>query len=156
MDKSRPKGWACRRPDLIPRPPFLAQLSLRTVNSSRSAYACFLFAPLFFQLYQAASPGQDPLRCKILMKVRPFPQQQHCTPPGTPASSASALRHSADADWGERSEQGTAAHSTVQGVTDTSTEGNGRCGARDQSCQGPGESGDIQADLLRHSRQGTA
>lgn len=44
-------------------------LSLRTVNSSRSAYACFLFAPLFFQLYQAATPGQDPLRCKILMKV---------------------------------------------------------------------------------------
>lgn len=43
-------------------------LSLRTVNSSRSAYACFLFAPLFFQLYQAATPGQDPLRCKILMK----------------------------------------------------------------------------------------
>lgn len=43
-------------------------LSLRTVNSSRSAYACFLFAPLFFQLYQAASPGQDPLHCKILMK----------------------------------------------------------------------------------------
>lgn len=43
-------------------------LSLRTVNSSRSAYACYLFAPLFFQLYQAATPGQDPLRCKILMK----------------------------------------------------------------------------------------
>ncbi|XP_036026090.1 cell cycle checkpoint control protein RAD9A isoform X3 [Onychomys torridus] len=43
-------------------------LSLRTVNSSRSAYACFLFAPPFFQLYQAASPGQDLLRCKILMK----------------------------------------------------------------------------------------
>lgn len=43
-------------------------LSLRTVNSSRSAYACFLFAPLFFQQYQAASPGQDLLRCKILMK----------------------------------------------------------------------------------------
>ncbi|XP_022446991.1 cell cycle checkpoint control protein RAD9A isoform X3 [Delphinapterus leucas] len=49
-------------------PLFLAQLSLRTVNSSRSAYACFLFAPLFFQQYQAATPGQDPLRCKILMK----------------------------------------------------------------------------------------
>lgn len=47
---------------------FLAQLSLRTVNSSRSAYACFLFAPLFFQQYQAASPGQEALRCKILMK----------------------------------------------------------------------------------------
>uniref|UniRef100_A0A2K5D822 Cell cycle checkpoint control protein n=1 Tax=Aotus nancymaae TaxID=37293 RepID=A0A2K5D822_AOTNA len=43
-------------------------LSLRTVNSSRSAYACFLFAPLFFQQYQAAIPGQDLLRCKILMK----------------------------------------------------------------------------------------
>ncbi|XP_037373371.1 cell cycle checkpoint control protein RAD9A isoform X2 [Talpa occidentalis] len=43
-------------------------LSLRTVNSSRSAYACFLFAPLFFQQYQAATSGQDPLRCKILMK----------------------------------------------------------------------------------------
>ncbi|XP_063138223.1 cell cycle checkpoint control protein RAD9A isoform X1 [Rattus norvegicus] len=44
-------------------------LSLRTVNSSRSAYACFLFAPLFFQQYQEASPGQDLLRCKILMKL---------------------------------------------------------------------------------------
>ncbi|GAB5578159.1 cell cycle checkpoint control protein RAD9B isoform X3 [Prionailurus iriomotensis] len=43
-------------------------LSLRTVNSSRSAYACFLFAPLFFQQYQAATPGQEALRCKILMK----------------------------------------------------------------------------------------
>ncbi|XP_009006802.2 cell cycle checkpoint control protein RAD9A isoform X1 [Callithrix jacchus] len=43
-------------------------LSLRTVNSSRSAYACFLFAPLFFQQYQATTPGQDLLRCKILMK----------------------------------------------------------------------------------------
>ncbi|XP_036786814.2 cell cycle checkpoint control protein RAD9A isoform X2 [Manis pentadactyla] len=43
-------------------------LSLRTVNSSRSAYACFLFAPLFFQQYQAATPGQEPLRCKILLK----------------------------------------------------------------------------------------
>ncbi|XP_007450496.1 PREDICTED: cell cycle checkpoint control protein RAD9A isoform X2 [Lipotes vexillifer] len=48
--------------------PLEAGLSLRTVNSSRSAYACFLFAPLFFQQYQAATPGQDPLRCKILMK----------------------------------------------------------------------------------------
>ncbi|XP_049748590.1 cell cycle checkpoint control protein RAD9A isoform X1 [Elephas maximus indicus] len=43
-------------------------LSLRTVNSSRSAYACFLFAPLFFQQYQAATQAQEPVRCKILMK----------------------------------------------------------------------------------------
>ncbi|XP_006860914.1 PREDICTED: cell cycle checkpoint control protein RAD9A [Chrysochloris asiatica] len=43
-------------------------LSLRTVNSSRSAYACFLFAPLFFQQYQVATSNQDPVRCKILMK----------------------------------------------------------------------------------------
>ncbi|XP_012613001.1 cell cycle checkpoint control protein RAD9A [Microcebus murinus] len=43
-------------------------LSLRTVNSSRSAYACFVLAPLFFQQYQAITPGQDLLRCKILMK----------------------------------------------------------------------------------------
>ncbi|XP_075401403.1 cell cycle checkpoint control protein RAD9A isoform X2 [Tenrec ecaudatus] len=43
-------------------------LSLRTVNSSRSAYACFLFAPLFFQQYQVATPDQDPARCKVLMK----------------------------------------------------------------------------------------
>nr|XP_045014800.1 cell cycle checkpoint control protein RAD9A isoform X2 [Jaculus jaculus] len=44
-------------------------LSLRTVNSSRSAYACFLFAPLFFQQYQECPPGQELLRCKILMKT---------------------------------------------------------------------------------------
>lgn len=72
---------------------FLAQLSLRTVNSSRSAYACFLFAPLFFQLYQAATPGQDPLRCKILMKVRPSPQLQHGSHPGTSSSTVPALGH---------------------------------------------------------------
>lgn len=38
------------------------------MNSSRSAYACFLFAPLFFQQYQPAAPGQEAPRCKILMK----------------------------------------------------------------------------------------
>ncbi|XP_028916305.1 cell cycle checkpoint control protein RAD9A isoform X1 [Ornithorhynchus anatinus] len=43
-------------------------LSLRTVNSSRSAYACFLFAPLFFQHFEAGAPGALPLRCKVLMK----------------------------------------------------------------------------------------
>lgn len=79
---------------------FLAQLSLRTVNSSRSAYACFLFAPLFFQLYQAATPGQDPLRCKILMKVRSFPQQRYCIPQ-EPLQQCSCSGHSVDADWGE-------------------------------------------------------
>ncbi|NXW08143.1 RAD9A protein, partial [Fregetta grallaria] len=45
-------------------------LSLRTVNSSRSAFASFLFAPLFFQLYEAGGPQPDRelLRCKVLMK----------------------------------------------------------------------------------------
>ncbi|NXG45855.1 RAD9A protein, partial [Psilopogon haemacephalus] len=41
-------------------------LSLRSVNSSRSAFASFLFAPLFFQLYQLGEP--QPFRCKVLMK----------------------------------------------------------------------------------------
>ncbi|XP_038620752.1 cell cycle checkpoint control protein RAD9A [Tachyglossus aculeatus] len=43
-------------------------LSLRTVNSSRSAYACVLFAPLFFQHYEAGAPRALPRRCKVLMK----------------------------------------------------------------------------------------
>ncbi|XP_067388120.1 cell cycle checkpoint control protein RAD9A [Emydura macquarii macquarii] len=45
-------------------------LSLRAVNSSRSAYACFLFAPLFFQLYEEGSrdPCGETFRCKVLMK----------------------------------------------------------------------------------------
>ncbi|XP_074698076.1 cell cycle checkpoint control protein RAD9A isoform X1 [Strix aluco] len=45
-------------------------LSLRTVNSSRSAFASFLFAPLFFQLYEAGGPPPDRelFRCKVLMK----------------------------------------------------------------------------------------
>ncbi|KAL3857167.1 hypothetical protein ACJMK2_011862 [Sinanodonta woodiana] len=54
-------------------------LALRTVNSSRSAYACFLFAPSFFQHYDDGS-GQttngsgkeegeeEAIRCKITMK----------------------------------------------------------------------------------------
>ncbi|KAK3582960.1 hypothetical protein CHS0354_019970 [Potamilus streckersoni] len=56
-------------------------LALRTVNSSRSAYACFLFAPSFFQHYDDGS-GQtingsgkeeeegeeESIRCKIAMK----------------------------------------------------------------------------------------
>ncbi|XP_045171278.2 cell cycle checkpoint control protein RAD9A-like isoform X2 [Mercenaria mercenaria] len=49
-------------------------LALRTVNSSRSAYACFLFAPSFFQHYDDGSgdissqDSDDTLRCKIAMK----------------------------------------------------------------------------------------
>lgn len=47
-------------------------LSLRAVNASRSAYACFLFAPLFFQHYllkeSGSSSDESALRCKVLMK----------------------------------------------------------------------------------------
>ncbi|NXV82541.1 RAD9A protein, partial [Atlantisia rogersi] len=45
-------------------------LSLCTVNSSRSAFASFLFAPLFFQLYEPGGPGpeQELQRCKVHMK----------------------------------------------------------------------------------------
>ncbi|XP_061465512.1 cell cycle checkpoint control protein RAD9A [Rhineura floridana] len=52
--------------------PLQEGLSLRTVNASRSAYACFLFAPLFFQHYQVGESGSDSdaggFRCKVLMK----------------------------------------------------------------------------------------
>ncbi|RVE67291.1 hypothetical protein OJAV_G00101610 [Oryzias javanicus] len=41
-------------------------LALRSVNSSRSAYACFLFAPLFFSRYSIPN-GKD-FRCKIAIK----------------------------------------------------------------------------------------
>ena len=55
---------------------FYFQLALRTVNSSRSAYGCFMFSPTFFQHYDDGS-GQirtddsedDPVRCKVAMKV---------------------------------------------------------------------------------------
>ncbi|NWV72547.1 RAD9A protein, partial [Dasyornis broadbenti] len=45
-------------------------LSLRAVNSSRSAFASFLFAPLFFQQYEPGSTGPDAelFRCKVHMK----------------------------------------------------------------------------------------
>ncbi|XP_016411168.1 cell cycle checkpoint control protein RAD9A [Sinocyclocheilus rhinocerous] len=41
-------------------------LALRSVNSSRSAFACFLLSPLFFQRYQAAS--DQSFRCKMPIK----------------------------------------------------------------------------------------
>ncbi|XP_027487265.1 cell cycle checkpoint control protein RAD9A-like [Corapipo altera] len=45
-------------------------LSLRAVNSSRSAFASFLFAPLFFQLYEPGGPAPhtERFRCKVHMK----------------------------------------------------------------------------------------
>ena len=53
------------------------QLALRTVSSSRSAYACFLFNESFFISYDdgssdlpADSPEEDLFKCKIAMKVR--------------------------------------------------------------------------------------
>ncbi|XP_062856278.1 cell cycle checkpoint control protein RAD9A [Trichomycterus rosablanca] len=41
-------------------------LTLRTVNSSRSAFACFLLSPLFFQKYQ--TPPDQTFRCKMPVK----------------------------------------------------------------------------------------
>ncbi|XP_041800568.1 cell cycle checkpoint control protein RAD9A [Chelmon rostratus] len=41
-------------------------LALRSVNSSRSAYACFLFAPLFFSRYTI--PSGYAFRCKMAIK----------------------------------------------------------------------------------------
>ncbi|XP_040029633.2 cell cycle checkpoint control protein RAD9A [Gasterosteus aculeatus] len=41
-------------------------LALRSVNSSRSAYACFLFTPLFFSRYTI--PRGHTFRCKIAIK----------------------------------------------------------------------------------------
>ncbi|XP_052006343.1 cell cycle checkpoint control protein RAD9A [Xyrauchen texanus] len=41
-------------------------LALRSVNSSRSAFACFLLSPLFFQRYQA--PSDQRFRCKMPIK----------------------------------------------------------------------------------------
>lgn len=41
-------------------------LALRSVNSSRSAYACFLFSPLFFSRY--STPTGHDFRCKMAIK----------------------------------------------------------------------------------------
>ncbi|XP_058876816.1 cell cycle checkpoint control protein RAD9A-like isoform X2 [Acipenser ruthenus] len=52
--------------------PLSSGLALRCVNSSRSAYGCFLFTPLFFQHYDSGAPPggleDSSFRCKMGMK----------------------------------------------------------------------------------------
>ncbi|XP_068460758.1 cell cycle checkpoint control protein RAD9B isoform X2 [Clinocottus analis] len=51
--------------------PTVRGLALRSVNSAQSAYACFLFSPLFFQHYSLGSvsePGRETINCKLFMK----------------------------------------------------------------------------------------
>ncbi|XP_072244642.1 cell cycle checkpoint control protein RAD9B [Leuresthes tenuis] len=46
-------------------------LALRSVNSAHSAYACFLFSPLFFHHYSLGSvseSGCETIKCKLVMK----------------------------------------------------------------------------------------
>lgn len=51
--------------------PMAKGLALRSVNSAHSAYACFLFSPLFFHRYNLASASEkssETIKCKLLMK----------------------------------------------------------------------------------------
>ncbi|XP_041644271.1 cell cycle checkpoint control protein RAD9B [Cheilinus undulatus] len=51
--------------------PTVRGLALRSVNSAHSAYACFLFSPLFFKNYDvraASEQGSDTVKCKLTMK----------------------------------------------------------------------------------------
>ncbi|XP_030273179.1 cell cycle checkpoint control protein RAD9B [Sparus aurata] len=51
--------------------PMVKGLALRAVNSAHSAYACFLFSPLFFQQYSLGSvseQGSGTVKCKLAMK----------------------------------------------------------------------------------------
>ncbi|KAM9475509.1 cell cycle checkpoint control protein RAD9B [Clarias gariepinus] len=45
-------------------------LAVRTVNKAHSAYACFLFSPMFFQHYSPTSNQQDnkSVKCKVSLK----------------------------------------------------------------------------------------
>ncbi|KAM3610792.1 uncharacterized protein V6R79_009041 [Siganus canaliculatus] len=46
-------------------------LALRSVNPAHSAYACFLFSPMFFQTYSLESAfmqGKTIIKCKLVMK----------------------------------------------------------------------------------------
>ncbi|XP_049434905.1 cell cycle checkpoint control protein RAD9B isoform X1 [Epinephelus fuscoguttatus] len=51
--------------------PMVRGLALRSVNSTHSAYACFLFSPLFFQHYRLGSVSEqssETIKCKLVMK----------------------------------------------------------------------------------------
>lgn len=49
--------------------PTLKGLALRTVNSSHSAYSCFLFSPLFFQRYKLGiEQSSETIKCKLSTK----------------------------------------------------------------------------------------
>nr|XP_046242236.1 cell cycle checkpoint control protein RAD9B isoform X3 [Scatophagus argus] len=51
--------------------PMVNGLALRAVNSAHTAYACFLFSPLFFQQYSLGSvfkQGSEIVKCKLLVK----------------------------------------------------------------------------------------
>ncbi|XP_014865063.1 PREDICTED: cell cycle checkpoint control protein RAD9B isoform X2 [Poecilia mexicana] len=51
--------------------PMVKGLALRSVNSSHSAYGCFLFSPMFFQQYSlesASKQSSDTIKCKLVMK----------------------------------------------------------------------------------------
>ncbi|KAF7654829.1 hypothetical protein LDENG_00064310 [Lucifuga dentata] len=51
--------------------PVVKGLAVRTVNSAHSAYACFLFSPLFFKHYSLGSGSEQSsgaVKCKLAMK----------------------------------------------------------------------------------------